>query len=774
MIKIICILLFNLLHADSLVQVQIETENDKLKSELVKLTNKYNSKTFSDELDQKILEEIEDYLRDNKYLASAVSLNRESESHLKFIIKQPYKLKTHFNIKNEGDDVVGVGRIQETLDWSNYSEQLSDPASYVTEKVTQLYREYGYSEVIVRHRSKMSNFQNDLVFEIDPGVFTRLGKITVISKDPSNAQTFSRFIRQHNSKLDKNYGGYFRGNIEESVEALLLDLVYRGYLRPELRSMSETFTSSKEVANVQVIIDEGFVTRIDKVSVLGVLQVKETKIREILDINAGDKLNIGKLKKSLQDIRHYYTDRSFLNMEFNDMDKVIQYSNNQRLASVTINITEGMEVKIGNIIITGNTKTKKDVILKEVNLKPGGLLSLVETNRNKQRLLRTGLFTKVDILAVKSNEPDIMNVRIELIEKDPGVFNFGVGLNDEFNLTLRGFTGVYYDNIVGSARKISSRLELQKALAQDVEGILEYELSFGYLEPYIFGKHLGGKVGVTKAKNITSVSGRTTGEITVEDKTALDLSLEHKFYESMNISYSLWNFETATLFEYVGDSVNESQAITGSTGPSLEMDFRNHPFNPSKGWYYQSSIEYAAPFLGLNINDVDTKFYRLTGSLNYYLPIESFVFAQLFSGGYLINKSKNSSYLPETKGFFLGGRSTIRGYELNSIPDRSSFSDDLLGVLPIVDTSYFYLTKSELRFPITDLLGGVIFYDGGGVVISGLDFADEYRNSVGVGLRFATPVGPVSLEYGLRLDNTISGINWLVDSGRFHFSIGMF
>ena len=771
MINIILLASLQIFHANASVNIQIETENPVLKSELTDLTNPYTTKTYYESMDQEILDKIKAYLQDNEYFASSVVLDKTTLNNLRLKISNPYRLRAYFNIENGDSDIVGEGRIKEALNLTNYNEQLADPATYVKEKVIRLYNEYGYSNVSATYKIKQSGFNTNLIFNIKPGVFTRLGKLTVISTNPENAKSFTKFIKQHNSNLQKSFGGYYRGYINESVEALLLDLVYQGYLYSELRSISEEFTHYGEVANVQIVIDEGFATHIEKINIMGNKEFEEKILLEILDLKPEEKLSISKLELSLSNMRQYYQDRSFLNMKFNNIDRIVQYNPGQRLATITIDISEGHKVSVNDIIIEGNIKTKPNVILNEINFKKDGPLSPKKINQNRQMLLRTGLFTRVDITTIETNIPGKVDIQIEVAEKDPGLFNLGIGVSDEYNLTFRGFSNIYYDNIFGTARRVSGRFELQKALTQDQEGILEHEIGLGYREPYIFGWKVGSRVGVTKEKNIISVSRQGSDGVLVEDKIAFNTGLELKFHERSNFSYSLWNFENATLFRYVDDTEESEPTITGSTGPSVELDFRDHPFDPTKGWYYQSSFEYASPFLGLNLDNAEYEYYRLTGSFNYYIPLGKMVFAQLLSGGYLVNVSSSSSVIPESKAFFLGGRSTIRGFELNSIPDRSEITNSTLGVLPIHDASIFYLIKTELRFPISGLFGGVLFYDGGSVLVDGIDFEKSYRDSIGLGLRFSTPVGPVSLEYGLRL-SWVDGLS--TDGSRVHFSIGMF
>jgi outer membrane protein insertion porin family len=131
----------------------------------------------------------------------------------------------------------------------------------------------------------------------------------------------------------------------------------------------------------------------------------------------------------------------------------------------------------------------------------------------------------------------------------------------------------------------------------------------------------------------------------------------------------------------------------------------------------------------------------------------------------------------------------VRGFNqlLESIPSREEFRQQV-GLNPggddqlyVTGHSTFYLVKTELRFPIVGDLGGVFFYDGGAVHISDVTFSDPYRDSAGVGLRYETPVGPLSIEIAWKLDrkdrvfsNAAGTKEVKEDPFRLHISIGMF
>jgi outer membrane protein insertion porin family len=119
--------------------------------------------------------------------------------------------------------------------------------------------------------------------------------------------------------------------------------------------------------------------------------------------------------------------------------------------------------------------------------------------------------------------------------------------------------------------------------------------------------------------------------------------------------------------------------------------------------------------------------------------------------------------IPNIRSFVLGCRSTLRGYDPGSLPPSSNFKNS---IVTVKTDSYFSLLKTEFRFPIYGNLGGAVFYDAGAVLISPIY---EFRDTAGLGIRYNTPVGPVSLEYGQKLRRVGDEA-----PGRFHFSIGVF
>jgi outer membrane protein assembly factor BamA len=139
--------------------------------------------------------------------------------------------------------------------------------------------------------------------------------------------------------------------------------------------------------------------------------------------------------------------------------------------------------------------------------------------------------------------------------------------------------------------------------------------------------------------------------------------------------------------------------------------------------------------------------------------------------------------VPAQEAFFLGGRSTIRGFQpsgtavdLERVPNLVQLGKTQLRDFYVTSDSYYALLKAELRFPIYGDIQGAFFYDGGAVLLSQKYLEDAYRDSFGIALRYKFPGGIVAgVEYGKKLNRKNWGTPYGYESPEaYHLSIGTF
>jgi len=195
---------------------------------------------------------------------------------------------------------------------------------------------------------------------------------------------------------------------------------------------------------------------------------------------------------------------------------------------------------------------------------------------------------------------------------------------------------------------------------------------------------------------------------------------------------------------------------------TLLRDSRDKPLDAHRGLYGTLNLAITPTSLGSSAN-----FTKLTGQFAYYKPIHSLVFANSIRLGLV--KAFAGSFVPTSQLYFSGGGTSLRGFPIDQAgPQRIvPFCDVLtqqsgcVNVTVPVGGRQLFILNSEARFPlgITKALGGVVFYDGGNVysAINLRNFVDNYSNTIGVGIRYSTPIGPVRLDLGRNL-NPVPGL----------------
>ncbi|MCB0394760.1 MAG: BamA/TamA family outer membrane protein, partial [Bdellovibrionales bacterium] len=640
----------------------------------------------------------------------------------------------------EGNRYFSISELRRLAQAGVEQESATGPIPYISAKILESYRKAGFPYVKVSNKEELSttSFERFVWFNIDEGIRARMRDIVIRCRKKSRSDYYRERIIAGSSELVKS--GYFhREDIQNGIDSLIVELQNEGYLKARVQSISEEITDDKRNVNVFITIDEGPQTKIQSIQFVGLHDFEESTVKSHLGLSEGEALSLNQLEKGLLTIETQMHEKGYLDAHIANRDSslVNYYADNSR-AKLKIVVNEGPQNRVSSIVISGNNITDSQVILNELDFKVGDILTPETLSNSQYQLQGTGLFSRVEftILERGSENPN-RTVAIQVDERDPGVFTFGAGFNNEYNFTVRGFAGVSYRNLGGTARGVSTRIELRRIT--DIS-VLEHSTSVGYYEPFIFSSRTRGRVNLTNSKSIYS---RFTSDdlIISEDKTELNLILEKEVTRQFKASWNLWTLEVSERYEEESGKTIEAQNI-GSIGPRFEYDLRDDVFQPSRGIYTQLSADYSDPILG-STNKI--RFARVTGGLNHYIPLykSSFVFANSLRGGYIGNLNREESEIPETKGFFLGGRATIRGFDPRAIPNKGDLGVEDDEPLTVPVDSHFYLIKSEIRFPIAGILGGVIFYDGGAVKITNFHQRDEYRDAAGLGIRINTPVGPL-------------------------------
>jgi outer membrane protein insertion porin family len=228
--------------------------------------------------------------------------------------------------------------------------------------------------------------------------------------------------------------------------------------------------------------------------------------------------------------------------------------------------------------------------------------------------------------------------------------------------------------------------------------------------------------------------------------------------------------EGVPLFE-LGIDRNLQKAEISSLTPSLLLDYRDDPLVPTRGWTLNLQSEFAFPFLS-----ADAEYLKLFGQSTYHKALGGFgVLASSFRLGAIepIDSEAGDveSLVPISEQFFAGGRTTHRAYRRDLLgirgetilvcqPRAATCGDDVPAgespddYLPVaVGGNGLLLFNIDYRFPLAGPLGGTVFVDAGNIWAEWRDLDPAgIKVGAGVGLRYLSPIGPLRLEVGWKLD----------------------
>ncbi|MBI2376201.1 MAG: BamA/TamA family outer membrane protein [Deltaproteobacteria bacterium] len=418
----------------------------------------------------------------------------------------------------------------------------------------------------------------------------------------------------------------------------------------------------------------------------------------------------------------------------------------------------------------GAMTTRESLIRSELTLIEGDVISAAELLKSERNLLRLGVFSKV---AVRPLDPETEETQkdlvIEVSEKKPVAVEVGAGLSTEEG--FRVFAGLTHANVLGRAIRAQANARANvpflffysDAIRSRIEALfaerpVEYSLSLGFDYPHVLGLPRGFGVGVDlSVLQQTDLAFR-------EDGRAVTLGLSYNGlrpsllgrprpiglqlrlgFEWSDLVCNSFEGESTPEDSYCGgdrERVNSGTAVYASVRPSFSFDLRDDAFNPRFGLYLE-----ARPDVYFGFNEESPDLLDLRAKLNLYLPFPFGTTLAVSLIGWRVVPFPSEAAIPVNHRYFAGGRSTIRGYQ-----EQTLFPADIESVVAELSPGglLFFALKSEIRVPFSDAFSIAPFVDAGDLYAdpSKVEISDATRRAFGVGLRYMTPIGPLLLDFG--------------------------
>lgn len=525
-----------------------------------------------------------------------------------------------------------------------------------------------------------------------------------------------------------------REGIEELYHAL-------GYLTASVEKFKTKYEEPSQKIDIHIKVHEGVKTEITRVDIDGPHLVAEEEVRKVIGIKSGDPYN----EVDISDAR-YRVIQLYISRGFADVIVSVKRDFEEQRVSLTFQIFEGDITYFGKTIVTGNFSTRYKVIKRESEHHEGMPFDHGILARERQELYKSGLFTDVD-MEVLDKYDHMRDILIYVNEGNAGAVEFGFGYADYER--FRGFLDVSYRNLWGMNRQSSIRFELSS---------LDRRYILQYLEPWFLNKQIPFRVFLLyeDRKEVNIDTRETRYRLTRYGATA---GIEKKLSDTLKaeLYYEFSNVDTFDVQPDVILSREDTETLAISAlRPGLIYDTRDNPIDPKRGIFSGISLKCTSPILLSETNFLKLLFH---GSV-YHQIHKRFVFAISLRGGFAWGYHETED-LPIVERFFLGGRTTVRGYEQDTLGPKGSDGNPTGG-------NAFLLGNLEIRSSLGKGIGIVAFLDSGNVWQKAQSMElGSLKYTTGLGLRYNTPVGPIRIDYGHKLQREKGE-----SSGELHFSIG--
>jgi outer membrane protein assembly complex protein YaeT len=616
----------------------------------------------------------------------------------------------------------------------------------MTAELLRRYRNRGYVDATIG-APVATNLGGDstlYTFSIQPGQKYSLGNVIF-----EGVTAFTHDDLLATMDLDRFWGNRPPLNLEEvsdGIDALKVKYQELGYWDVAIREPRITKDESHGQATMIITVNEGQERTFIGVDFIGMTHFTPEDFRPSLKIYPGGAIDRSQLLQFEQKIKESYLEEGFLYVKTNLQLK----SDPQRThvgVKVIVEVVEGTRVKIASVQVVGLNKTKSYVVERELTFKPGDWYKTSKVNSSRKTLVDLGIFRSVQIspadrsaLFEKSNDLDIL---VEVREAKAGSIVFGPGYD-----IYRGFAytaETSYTNLWGTGRQISMRGAISQEAQQraiDNRTLIGRKIGAGYVEPFIFGLPVDGKV---------SVSHKATADDFWKFSQAAEISANHKLRNVINGGL-IGVFYGQKLNREEGNSGQEEYGVTtgnvriGRVGTRLDVDFRNNQAWPTDGFLVFSEMSWARYALGGDLNyfhwEITNNYYQ---QLTSNLVLAYGVSAAAYQG--VEKEDDPNGLLPATERLNAGGPDLVRGFaeQLGPYIKRPVFD---------VETGQFQryerdpiggdrrvVLKTELRYRISQILGTSVFLDSGNAFLSNEQLGN-YENR----LRAANAASPAGSE----------------------------
>jgi len=596
-----------------------------------------------------------------------------------------------------------------------------------------------------------------VTYEISEKQKARIRRIAIEGNTVYTDREICKRLSTRTAKVWFLGGVYDEMAFQEDLEVIKAMYAQKGYVEASIVRTSFDFSPNGKSMFITIEVNEGPQYHVATVRVEGNEVFADDEIVDLLKLKEGDVFNRSQVGLDGWALSTFYSDAGYI---YRAVHPEVTLDEERKLAHIVHLIREGDLIYLGQIEIANNIKTKDEVIRRELTMYPGERFDANKIRRSTQRMNNLGFFDKETPFepstrpsAIEGAEDFIINVN----EIETGAFYFGAGFSSEeeilgsVSLDLWNFDITNPPKFTGGGQRLALTLQ---------SGTLHERYSLSFTDPYFLGYPVlfGADVFMDKRE---WVHNNDFSEERVGTGVRFGKRLSEYVSSSLGLRYE--DIEIGDVGDDVSDEIRQEEGARSTVSLiwAIERNSLDNRFDPTIGTVLGASVEVAGGGFA-----ADTDFVKLRQNYSQYFPLtenEKWIFSIHESSGY-VSQYGRSDRVPIFERFFVGGSSSVRGYDERDVGPKSDdiYRDPIGGNVRLV-------TNLELSYEITDILKAYVFQDSG-TAWRDIDDMDgsELRFSVGAGLGITTPMGPLRVDYGIPLNADEDQ-----GSGRFHFRVGL-
>ena len=640
-----------------------------------------------------------------------------------------------------GNKRLDAATLQEKIDFKLGAVYNPVEVTRAAEKLKEAYEEEGYFEVgVTPEVVKLPDGDVSVTFRVAEGRKMTIDTIVIEGAQGLKPDKIKGIMLTQEREFYILRGTVQRQKLDQDAERVVTFYNDNGYIQARVETVDTQVDRATARVTIRIVVAEGPQFKVGGIDITGnkVLPVEELRRRVLL--KPDDIYSRTKLQETVRSIGDVY---GTIGRTAVDIVPQTALDVPNRKVNIAIEVSEGPEVFIERINISGNTRSQEKILRRELPMAEGDLFTTGKLARAKQKLINLSYFERVETKTLPGSSKDKVVVDIEVTEKPTGLFSIGGGYSSQDGALAT--LDLSQNNFLGKGYQLFLRL---RGGTQTQQGTIGFTDPWFLDRPLAAGFDLFNNRRVFQDYTVNSLGGNVRFGAPIGD------------YGRWNALYRLSQEKVSGVADNASTELLDAEGttVTSMVGGSISRDTRDSLTEPTRGNYSLFGVDFAG------IGTGDNRFFRITASTTQHqLLWFNHVLSGRLMAGYQLGWYKNP--VPFFERYYLGGPNTIRSFKSRQISPVDSSGTDIGG-------NFQVLGNLEYTVPLFFGIRVAVFFDVGNVygpdqsLHAPIDLTN-LKYAVGPGLRWNSPFGPIRVDYGVN-PNPKGNEKF----GNFQFSMG--